>query len=70
VKAFYHRTIRQNVRAIHGGFRDRRGTYCTSAILEGVWLSEVPHDFHKGAFGGRVLRLRDASGRAAPTRGG
>ena len=40
-----------------GGFRDGRGTYLTSKVWDGVWLSDVPLDLDEGAEGDDLLLI-------------
>jgi hypothetical protein len=37
----FHRTS-GGQQIMQGGFRDGRGTYLTSKVWDGVWLSDVP----------------------------
>jgi hypothetical protein len=50
----FHRTS-SGQQSIQGGFRDGRGTYLTTKVWEGVWLSDVPLDPREGADGDDVL---------------
>jgi hypothetical protein len=40
---------------MRSGFRDGRGTYLTSEVWDGVWLSDVPLDPSEGADGVDLL---------------
>ena len=40
---------------MQGGVRNGRGTYLTSKVWDGVWLSDVPLDPSEGADGDDVL---------------
>ena len=52
----YHRTNRADD-ILENGFRDGKGTYMTSMMLEGVFLSDRPLDENEGAHGLVVLKL-------------
>lgn len=52
----FHRTS-SGQQITQGGFRDGRGTYLTSKVWDGVWLSDVPLDLDEGAEGDDLLLI-------------
>ncbi len=54
----YHRTTAVDAEQIlRDGFRDSIGTYMTTRVHSGVWLSNVPLDINEGAEGDTLLQL-------------
>ena len=54
----YHRTTAVSAEQIlRDGFRDSIGTYMTTRVHSGVWLSNVPLDINEGAEGDTLLQL-------------
>jgi hypothetical protein len=52
----YHRTGAAH-QILANGFRDGEGTYLTSVVHRGVWLSNMPLDCNEGAKGDQLLCL-------------
>jgi hypothetical protein len=49
----YHRTTNAAAQEIlRAGFRDATGTYMTTSLHTGVWLSDMPLDINEGAGSG------------------
>ena len=59
----YHRTTQEAASSILAdGFRDGEGTYLTSEIHRGVWVSDSPLDANEGASGCVLFTLETPSG--------
>ena len=58
----YHRTTQEAASSILAdGFRDGEGTYLTSEIHRGVWVSDSPLDANEGASGCVLFTLETPS---------
>lgn len=54
----YHRTTQDAATAIlRDGFHDAEGTYMTTTMRRGVWLSDQPLTVNEGAWGEVVIEV-------------
>ena len=54
----YRRTTKELAESIlRDGFRDAEGSYLTTKLWRGVWLSDRPLDINEGATGDVLLRV-------------
>jgi hypothetical protein len=61
----YHRTAEEIARQIIAhGFRDGEGSYMTTQLHSGVWVSDQPLDANEGACGNALIRIELAKDEA------